>query len=381
MPMTGTSRAPDGHDADSADRSLTRFEHETLPQRVCFASGEAAPTVRAEVERLGASRVMVIAAVAEAELARQITADLPVVLRWSEVAMHVPVEVAERARTAAAQQEVDCLVSVGGGSTTGLAKAIALTTDLPIVAVPTTYAGSEATSVWGLTERARKTTGVDARVLPRSVVYDATLTVSLPVPMSIASGLNALAHCVDAMWGPRVDPIDRALAAEGIRALATGLPQVVAGPAGLPGRERTLYGTYLSAVAFSSAGSGLHHKICHVLGGMYDLPHAQTHAVVLPYVLAFNAPAAPEAEQRIAAAFGAESAIEGLQRVRHEVDAPKALRDYGLAEADVDDAVHAVLDVVPDSNPRPVTAHDVRRLLRSAWAGTNPSTMTDGKEN
>ncbi|MER5436504.1 maleylacetate reductase [Streptomyces sp. NPDC002588] len=358
-----------------------RFEHETLPQRVCFALGEAAATVRAEVERLGASRVMVIAAAAETELAQKVTADLPVVLRWSEVVMHIPVEVAERARAAAAGHEVDCLVSVGGGSTTGLAKAIALTADVPIVAVPTTYAGSEATSVWGLTERARKTTGVDARVLPRSVVYDATLTVSLPVPMTVASGLNALAHCVDAMWGPRVDPIDRALAGEGIRALVAGLPAVVVDPAGLPGREQALYGTYLSGVAFSSAGSGLHHKICHVLGGMCDLPHAQTHAVVLPYVLAFNAPAAPEAEQRIAAAFGARSAIEGLQRLRHDVDAPKALRDYGLEEADVDDVVQAVLDVVPDSNPRPVTAGDLQRLLRSAWAGEDPSTMTDGKED
>lgn len=381
MRMTVTPRDRGGHDTDSADRSLMRFEHETLPQRVCFASGEAASTLRAEVERLGATRVMVIAAEAEAELAQQVTAGLPVALRWSEVVMHVPVEVAERARAAAAVHEVDCLVSVGGGSTTGLAKAIALTADVPIVAVPTTYAGSEATSVWGLTERARKTTGVDARVLPRSVVYDATLTVSLPVPMSVASGLNALAHCVDAMWGPRVDPIDRALAGEGIHALATGLPAVMADPAGLPGRERTLYGTYLSAVAFSSAGSGLHHKICHVLGGRYDLPHAQTHAVVLPYVLAFNATRAPEAERRIAAAFGARSAIEGLQRLRHDVDAPKALRDYGLKESDVDDAVRAVLDVVPAGNPRPVTAGSLQRLLRSAWRGTDPSTMTDGMED
>ncbi|MFD2686653.1 maleylacetate reductase [Streptomyces phyllanthi] len=354
-----------------------RFEHESLAQRVRFASGEAAALVRAEVERLGASRVMVIAAAAEAELAQTVTAGLPVVLRWDEVVMHVPIEVAERARDAAAVCQADLLLSVGGGSTTGLAKAIALTGGLPIVAVPTTYAGSEATSVWGLTEQARKTTGVDVRVLPRSVVYDATLTVSLPVPMSVASGLNALAHCVDAMWGPRVDPIDQALAGEGIRALAAGLPAVVADPAGLPGREQTLYGTYLSAVAFSSAGSGLHHKICHVLGGMYDLPHAQTHAVVLPHVLAFNAPAAPETERRIAAAFGAGSAIDGLERLRRDVDAPRALRDYGLKETDAEDAVQAVLDVVPDGNPRPVTAEDIRRLLRAAWRGADPRTMTD----
>ncbi|WP_437023874.1 maleylacetate reductase [Streptomyces sp. enrichment culture] len=358
-----------------------RFEHENLTQRVVFASGEAAARVRAEVERLGASRVMVIASAAEAGLAAAVSAGLPVVLRWDEVVMHVPVEGAERARAAAAAHGADLLLSVGGGSTTGLAKAVALTSGLPILAVPTTYAGSEATSVWGLTERARKTTGADARVLPRSVVYDAALTVSLPVPMSVASGLNALAHCVDAMWGPRVDPIDRALAGEGIRALAAGLPAVAADPSGLEGREQALYGTYLSAVAFSSAGSGLHHKICHVLGGRYDLPHAQTHAVVLPHVLAFNAPAAPEAEQRIAAAFGADSAIEGLQRLRRSVDAPTALRDYGMTETDADTAVQAVLDAVPEGNPRPVTAEDVRRLLRAAWRGADPRTTSDEKES
>ncbi|MFC9503756.1 maleylacetate reductase [Streptomyces sp. NPDC057002] len=378
--MTGTSRG-DGLGAECIDRPLPSFEHESLTQKVVFASGEAAARVRAEVERLGASRVMVIAAAAEAELARAVTADLPVVLRWDEVVMHVPVEVAERARAAAVEHRADLLLSVGGGSTTGLAKAIALTGGMPILAVPTTYAGSEATSVWGLTEQARKTTGVDARVLPRSVVYDAALMVSLPVAMSVASGLNALAHCVDAMWGPRVDPIDQALAGEGIRALAAGLPAVVADPMGLPGREQALYGTYLSAVAFSSAGSGLHHKICHVLGGRYDLPHAQTHAVVLPYVLAFNAPAAPRAERRIAAAFGADSAIEGLQRLRRDVDAPKALRDYGVKETEMDDAVQAVLDVVPDGNPRPVTAGDLQRLLRAAWRGADPRLTSNEEES
>lgn len=380
MDATGRLRI-DGGGAGPPGSALMRFEHESLPQRVCFASGEAATAVRAEVGRLGASRVMVIAAPTEAELAERVTVGLPVVLRWNEVVMHVPVEVAERARAAASEREVDLVLSVGGGSTTGLAKAIALTSGVPIVAVPTTYAGSEATRVWGLTEGARKTTGADTRVLPRSVVYDATLTVSLPVPMSVASGLNALAHCVDSMWGPGADPIDLALAGEGIRALAAGLPAVVAEPTGLPGREQTLYGTYLSGVAFSSAGSGLHHKICHVLGGAYDLPHAQTHAVVLPYVLAFNAPAAPEAEQRIAAGLGADSAMAGLQRLRHAVDAPKALRDYGMSGADIDAAAQAVLDVVPDGNPRPVTADDLRHLLHSAWQGVDPATTFYGEES
>ncbi|MET9793785.1 maleylacetate reductase [Streptomyces canus] len=359
-----------------------RFQHETLPQRVGFTPGDAAAAVEAEVKRLRGRRVMVIASTAEADLAGRVTADVPVVLRHEEVVMHVPVAAAERARAAAATHEADVLVCVGGGSTTGLAKAVALTSGLPIVAVPTTYAGSEATSVWGLTERARKTTGTDPRVLPRAIVYDATLTLSLPVAMSVASALNALAHCVDSMWAPRTDPIDQALAGEGIRALAAGLPALVAEPTALAGREQVLYGAYLSAVAFSSAGSGLHHKICHVLGGAYNLPHAQTHAVVLPYVLAFNAAAAPEAEHRIAEAFGAASAHDGLNRLRGAVNAPRALRDHGLAEADIDDAAHAILGSVPANNPRPVTLLDLRRILRAAWQGADPLTLEkDGEEN
>jgi len=349
-----------------------RFVHDNLPQRICFGSGDAAASVRREIGNLGASRVMVIAAKAEAELADQVTVGLPVALRHDDVVMHVPVEVAERAREAAAAAGVDALVSVGGGSTTGLAKAVALTTGLPIVAVPTTYAGSEATPVWGLTEGARKTTGIDSRVLPKVIVYDASLTITLPVDMSVASGLNALAHCVDSMWAPNADPINAAFAAEGIRSLAAGLPRVVTDPFDLEGREHALYAAYLSATAFASAGSGLHHKVCHVLGGAYNLPHAQTHAVVLPYVLAFNAPAAAEAARRIAAAFGTATAINGLQALRDELDAPSALRDYGFAEDAIPEAAEAILPAVPPSNPRPVTAEDLRRLLHAAWSGADP---------
>jgi alcohol dehydrogenase class IV len=348
-----------------------RFEHDTLAQRIRFASGGAAAALREEVVRLGASRVMVIAAAAETGLAERITGGLPIALVHSEVAMHVPVPVAERARAAAAEHGVDAIVSVGGGSTTGLAKAIALTSGLPIIAVPTTYAGSEATDVWGLTDGTRKTTGVDSRVLPRTVVYDATLTLSLPADLSIASGLNALAHCVDSLWAPRADPIDAALAVEGIRTLAVGLPRIVDDPTGLPGREDALVGAYLSAVAFASAGSGLHHKICHVLGGM-GLPHAPTHAVVLPYVLALNAPAAPAAAGRIAQALGSGTALDGLQALRRRLDAPRALRDYGFDEADIPAAVETIRPVVPDSNPAAVTADDLDRLLHDAWEGAEP---------
>jgi maleylacetate reductase len=331
-----------------------RFAHETLGQRVRFAPGEAAAAVGDELDRLGARRVMAIGRGAEL---------VPGALVYKEVVMHVPVAVAERARAAAAEHGADALVSVGGGSATGLAKAVALTTGLPIVAVPTTFAGSEATDVWGLTEGARKTTGTDPRVLPRAVIYDETLTRSLPAELAIASGLNALAHCVDSMWAPRADPINAALAAEGIRALAAALPSTGSG---------TQYGAYLAAVAFASAGSGLHHKICHVLGGMFDLPHAPTHAVVLPYVLALNAPAAPRAADRIARAFGSETALDGLLALRQRLGAPRALRDYGLAEEQIPAAAAAILPVVPADNPVKVTAGDLERLLHDAWEGADP---------
>jgi alcohol dehydrogenase class IV len=349
-----------------------KFVHESRAQRVCFGSGQAAQTLASEVAQLDAKRIMLIASERESALADRVAGTLPVALRYADVVEHVPIEVAERARSAASQHDIDLVISVGGGSTTGLAKAIALTTALPVIAVPTTYAGSEATPVWGLTEGAVKRTGIDPVVLPRSVVYDAELLVSLPVGLAVASGLNALAHCVDSLWAPKADPINATLAAEGARALNVGLAQVVADPAGLEGVEMALYGAYLAAAAFASAGSGLHHKICHSLGGGFNLPHAQTHATVLPYVLALNAPHAPEADRRLATAFGSESALAGLQSLRAKLDAPTALKDYGFKESDIPAAVEAILPIVPPSNPVKITPEVLTGLLHAAWAGDEP---------
>ena len=353
------------------------FEHVTLGQRVRFGHGQAAQNLAAEVERLNAKNVMVIAGERSMEFAREIVANVEVSVWHSDVVMHVPVETAEKARAVAARNEIDLLVSVGGGSTTGLAKAVALTTGIPIVAVPTTYAGSEATDVWGLTEAGRKTTGVDARVLPKTVIYDSALMLSLPVEMSVASGLNGMAHCIDSLWAPKANPINAALAAEGIRALSDGLPKIVADPRDVTGRDEALYGAYLSAVSFASAGSGLHHKICHVLGGTFDLPHAQTHATVLPYVLAFNAPHAPQAEARAAAAFGADTALGGLQRLRDQVNAPQKLSDYGFTADGVPQAVELVLEKLPANNPREITAENLTALLTAALHGDDPATVAE----
>lgn len=351
------------------------FSHTTLGQRVLFGAGQAGRHLADEVERLASQRAMVITSYSAQEAAQKITQRIDVALHYDEVVMHVPVETAEKARATAAQANIDLLVCIGGGSATGLAKAIALTSGLPIIAIPTTYSGSEGTNVWGLTEGARKTTGTDERVLPTTVIYDADLTVSLPVELSVASGLNGMAHCIDALWGPRADPINAVLASEGIRALADGLSQIVGDPRGIDGRDQALYGAYLAAVSFTSAGSGMHHKICHVLGGTFNLPHAQAHATVLPYVLAFNAAYAPEAEQRISSAFGTETALEGLQQLRAKLNAPKALEDYGLTVDDIAEAVEISLPIIPANNPREVTPNNLTELLEAALVGDDPTVL------
>ena len=348
------------------------FAHQTLGQRVLFGSGLAAANLAAEVDRFGAESVMVITGGHDRQFTSRVVHQITVTLTYDDVAPHVPVDKAEKAMAVAREHHIDLVVCVGGGSTIGLAKAIALTSAVPIIAVPTTYAGSEATNVWGITEASRKTTGVADCVLPATVIYDAELTLSLPADLSVASGLNALAHCVDSLWAPRADPINEALASEGIRALALGLQAVSADPEDLHGREQTLYGAYLAAVSFASAGSGMHHKICHVLGGAYDLPHAQTHATVLPHVLAFNAPAAPRAANRVAAALGQSNAVEGLNQLRKVLHAPVALKDYGLKEVNLVEAADLILPAIPSTNPRTVTRNNLLAILQSAWSGDDP---------
>ena len=274
---------------------------------------------------------------------------------------------ADAARAAAAAARADLLLSIGGGSTTGTAKAVALTTGVAVLAVPTTYAGSEVTPVWGLTEGARKTTGTDVAVLPRCVVYDPELTRSLPAGLSAASGLNAMAHCVEAFWAPRCNPVSSLVAEEGIRALGRGLPAVVRDPVDPAVRSDLLYGAYLAGTAFAVAGSGLHHKICHVLGGAYDLPHARTHAIVLPHVLAFQAPAVPEVARRVGRALdGSDDGVGALRALTARLGIPAGLRDLGLREGDVEQVVDRVADAAPADNPRPLGREAIRGLLRAA---------------
>ncbi|WP_419994442.1 maleylacetate reductase [Streptomyces boninensis] len=353
------------------------FTYDALPGRVVFGAGTARRVLVDEVDALGAGRILLVAGASGAGLGRELCAPFAgrVVGVFTEVRPHVPVEVAERARAAA--DGADLVLCVGGGSATGTAKAVALTTGLPIVAVPTTYAGSEVTPVWGLTEGARKTTGTDPRVLPRTVVYDPELTVGLPVAVAGASGLNAMAHCVEAFWAPRRNPVSSAVAEDGIRHLGAGLSGLAAergGGAERAGGARTelLLGAYLAGSAFAVAGSGLHHKICHVLGGAFDLPHAQTHAIVLPHALAFNAPAAPAATARIATALGRTDPARGLHELGAKLGVPTGLRELGLRKRDIDTVLDDITALAPADNPRAVTPAGLRGLLMAAWAGDDP---------
>lgn len=348
-----------------------RFDHRSLAQRVRFGTGLVAEALAAEVAERSARSVMVIASAREMPSARSASSGFEVTLWWDEVAPHVPAELAERARVAVRDAGVDLVIAIGGGSTIGLAKAIALTDRTPIVAVPTTYAGSEATNVWGITVDSRKTTGVDDVVLPETVIYDSQLAAGLPLDLAVASGLNALAHCIDSMWAPNSDPLNRTLAEEGLRSVAVGLPLLVESVADADAAaiEHLQYGAYVSAVAFASAGSGLHHKICHVLGGAYNLPHAQTHSAVLPQVLAFNVGSAPEAAERIARALGSESATDGLERLYSRLPATRALAEVGYTAKDIPESVELILPLVPASNPRPVDATGLTRILNAALEG------------
>jgi maleylacetate reductase len=358
---------------------LRAFTYEALPGRVVFGAGASRDRLADEVGRLDAERVLLVATDQEEELAEELVSPLGERLagRFTGVRPHVPVEVAERARDAAREARADCLLSVGGGSTTGTAKAVALETELPIVAVPTTYAGSEMTPVYGLTSMQRKRTGKSLKVLPKVVIYDPELTFSLPDFITGPSAMNAMAHCVEAFYAPGASPIASLMAEEGIRALASGVPAAVSRPEDLEGRTQTLYGAYLAGAAFAAAGGGIHHKICHVLGGAYDLPHAETHTVILPQAVAFNEAAIPEVMQRVARALGAGEAASGLYDLVRRIGAPTALKDVGMKEKNLDEAVTLVLQEAPRDNPRPVDEAGIRALLEDAYAGRHPGVVTE----
>jgi alcohol dehydrogenase class IV len=347
------------------------FVYESLPSRVVFGAGRL-EQLTAELDRLGCKRALIVAtsdARAE-EVARRLGSRVAGI--YEKAVMHVPVETARNARDQARRLDADVSIAVGGGSTIGLAKAIALELGLPILAIPTTFSGSEMTPIWGLTEGGVKRTGRDARVLPRVVIYDPVLTLTLPPAVAGPSGMNAIAHCVEALYAENVNPIVSLMAEEGIRALAESLPTVVSKPGDVDAHATALYGAWLAGACLGSVGMALHHKLCHTLGGSFNLPHAETHTVILPYATAYNSQAAPEAMRRVARALGdVKNAATGLYDLARRLDAPKALKEIGLQSGDLERAAE-VATQNPSYNPRAVTRDGVLALLEQAFEGRPP---------
>ncbi|MGE0594368.1 MAG: maleylacetate reductase [Vicinamibacterales bacterium] len=349
------------------------FVYDQAAIRVIFGAGSI-ERLREEVQRLGASRALVVSTPAElrfAEDAARRLGDMAAGV-YPEAVMHVPIETARAAREEARRLGADCCVAIGGGSTVGLGKAIALDSGLPIVAVPTTYAGSEMTPIYGITEAGLKKTGRDRKVLPRTVIYDVNFTLSLPPRISGPSGINAMAHCVEGLYAQDTNPIVMLMAQEGIRALSRSLPAVVREPSNVDARSDAQYGAWLAGLVLGSAGTAIHHKLCHTLGGSFNLPHAETHTIILPHATAYNREAAPEAMRLAAEALGASDAAQGIYDLIRAMDGPIALKDIGMPADGLDRAAQLATEN-PYWNPRPVEYGPIRELLENAYHGRRPA--------
>ena len=343
------------------------FVHDAPPpQRVVFAPGALAQ-VAEEARRLGMARALVVATPGSgARLGERVLAMLGsrAAGLCAIAAIHVPRAVAEAGLAAARENRADGLVAVGGGSAIGLAKIVARDTALPILAVPTTYSGSEATTIWGTTDGDRKMTGRAAAVLPRTVIYDPELTLGLPAAVTASSAMNAMAHCIMGLWSPTRTPISTACAGEAVRRFGAFLPRAVADGSDIEARGECLVASWLAGTVLA-AGTGLNHKLAHVLGG-YGLPHAETHAVLLPHTTRFNAAAGGKVPARLAEALHAADPAGALAGMLAGFGIPQRLRDLGFDAARIPDAA-AQVGALGIETPRRVTAEDARALLEAAF--------------
>jgi len=348
------------------------FLYSGSPAHIVFGEGRSA-SAGEWVEKLGCRKALVLSTPYQKADAEALAVRLgPLCVGvFAGAVMHTPVDVTDAAMAVVKQIGADCIVSLGGGSTMGLGKAIAYRTDLPQIVIPTTYAGSEVTPILGQTEGGRKTTVRHASILPEVVIYDPALTTGLPVGMSVTSGLNAMAHAVEALYAQDRNPISSLMAVEGLRAFKDSLPKIVGAPGDIALRAAALYGAWLCGTVLGTVGMALHHKICHTLGGTFDTPHAETHAIMLPHTAAFNAVAVPELLAPVAEIFGG-SVGGGLWDFAKGIGAPLALRDLGLSEADLDRAAE-IATQNPYWNPRPIDRASIRTLLQDAFEGRRPT--------
>lgn len=349
------------------------FVYTSLPARVIFGSGTLAGLGK-EIGRLGCSRALILSTPQQQAKAKALAEQIGALAAgiYANATMHTPVDVTAQALAVAKDLNADVTVALGGGSTIGLGKAIALRTDLPQIVVPTTYAGSEATPILGETKDGLKTTQRSMKVLPELILYDVDLTLTLPVRLSVTSGMNAIAHAVEALYAQDANPITSLMAQEAIRALAQALPVIVKEPRNSEARSDALYGAWLCGICLGTVGMALHHKLCHTLGGTFDLPHAETHAVVLPHAAAYNASAAPSAMKSLARALDVDDPVRGLYDLERALGAPTSLKELGMPQDGLDKAADLAL-ANPYWNPRPLERSAIRALLDDAWVGRPPS--------
>lgn len=352
------------------------FTYTTYPQRILFDSAAQA-VVPAEVRRLGLKRILVVRtpgarSAADCEpIARSLGNDLAAT--YSEARVHVPIETLRACVTLHRSAGADGIVAIGGGSAIGLGKLVAAETKTPLIAVPTTYSGAELTPFNAVTEAGAKVQRRDPAMMPASVVYDPELTLTLPLSVSGPSMMNALAHAVEGMYAPDTNPIVVAKAEMAIGLAATALPAIAVQLHNRAARRDLLLSAMLAGEVLAVTAMGLHHKLCHILGGGFDLPHAGVNAVILPYAVAYNTPGCPEVMTRIAAALGAKDAAAGLYDLAQATGAPSSLAALGLPQAAIDAVARTAAGQTYD-NPMPLETDRLRRLLDDAWCGRRPQT-------
>ncbi|KAL7911542.1 hypothetical protein GGI35DRAFT_491728 [Trichoderma velutinum] len=347
------------------------FEYNENRQRVLFGRGVVAK-LATEVAALGCTAPLLLTTPQQATAVQNLTQILDgrVAGSFTRATMHTPTDITEEALLYAKTTNADCLLSIGGGSTIGLGKALSLRTGLPHVCIATTYAGSEMTPIVGETKNRQKVTRVDRAAIPRVVIYDVNLTLSLPTDMSATSGLNAMAHAVEALYAKDTSPIVRMFALAGIRSLASSLPGVMDNSQSIAFRSETLLGAWLCGKCLAMTTVALHHKLCHVLGGVLNLPHAETHAIILPHALAYTAPNIPQVMKDLAENIPHSDgdAIQGLNRLLSKLGVPSSLKALGMKEEDIELATDNLM-MTSFWNPRPVNRDSMQKLIRRAWFG------------
>ncbi|KAJ6580861.1 iron-containing alcohol dehydrogenase [Mycena capillaripes] len=348
------------------------FVYNALPAHVIFGCGTLSQ-VGPEIQRLGCSKALVLTTASrykQGETLRAELGDLAVGI-YSNATMHTPSNITDEAVELAQRLGADCLVALGGGSTVGLGKAIALRTDLPQIAIPTTYSGSEATAIIGQTENGIKTTQKTQKVLPEVIIYDADLTLTLPAQITVTSGINAIAHAIEALYSTDSNPITDMIAEQGISRVSNALEVLFHDPQNSEARSDALFGAWACGSCLGVVNMALHHKLCHTLGGSFNLPHAETHTVVLPHSIAYNTPFAVAAMAKAARCLGAPSAAQGVFDLAKKLGAPYSLKQLGMKEEDLERAADiAMKSAYP--NPAPLEKEKILSLLRDAYEGKRP---------